>query len=213
MPISCNFLATRWKTKSNDLLALRSAIVAIFWHTACRDMPSLSPMVRGEMPARKQKYATICRASTTSARRDFDRIRSMGISVSSATRRITSLYILLHILGAFLVIYYRYGHSYPPFLVFTKNGYLNQMRIVETSPDRISERRAASECMIGRWRKSRRHLTRMTVKRRRIVALRRIDKERVFGGACHSTSLAGSSKYCPPSATTAHEGSAIACRS
>lgn len=48
------------------------------------------------------------------------------------------------------------------------------MRIVETSPDRISPRRADSECMIGFWRNKRRHLTLTIEKRRRVVPFRRI---------------------------------------
>lgn len=48
------------------------------------------------------------------------------------------------------------------------------MRMVDTSPDRISLRRPDSDFMIGFWRRSRRHLTRTIEKRRRVVDFRRI---------------------------------------
>lgn len=64
-----------------------------------------------------------------------------------------------------------------------EKGYLNQMRIVETSPDRISDRRADSDFIFGLWRRRRRHLTRMIENLRRVVAFRRIVKDNVFGGA------------------------------
>lgn len=105
------------------------------------------------------------------------------------------------------------GAVIPHFWFLPKMDTYNQMRIVEISPDRISECRGDSDFMIGLRRKSRKHLTRIIVKRRRVVALSNMDKERVFGGAWYATPTDDSSKYCPPSATTAHEGSATACRS
>lgn len=81
------------------------------------------------------------------------------------------------------------------------SAHCNQIRMDDTSPVHISEWRGDSDFMIGRWRRMRRHLTLITENRRRVVALKRIVKDNVFGGACHSTSSIGSSRYCPPSAT------------
>lgn len=48
------------------------------------------------------------------------------------------------------------------------------MRMVDTSPDRISLRRNDSEWIICFWRSRRKHLTLTIEKRRRVVAFRRI---------------------------------------
>lgn len=98
-------------------------------------------------------------------------------------------------------VWYRY--SYPTICVKSRKWYLyNQMRRVAMSPDRSPECRADSERRIGLWLKSRRHLTRTTENRRRVVAFKRMVRERVVRMGENSSPSSSAPKHHPSSATT-----------